>query len=212
MEVVNKYPSKIVSSKKNEFGDNLIEIAIESSDDKHKTFYPWKINVCLNTSKGYNIDRYEIFFETKTKPSVKLMTECAVKKYQEIKDGIWVASHIEIVNHNGNLNEGIRTNYVFKKINVDPLEPWLNDFQFPENMVVREQSINGHKIHIWGKANKPVHSFDRVENFLEYYTKECQMNEQIPEKNYYFFRILFIVLGLFLIVIGLYAKWRKQRN
>ena len=187
LELVNKYPSRIVSSYRNESGDNIVEIAIEvgSHLDNRANLGPWKGIVRINTSKGYNIDSSWFSTLTKDKPPVDLIAERSVKNYTKIGEH-WVPGKIEFLLHNGEPEKiSNKTNAVINdcKIN-DPSGSRLDDFRFPTNFVVHEVFLGNQPTvtHIWGAENKPIRSFDKILEFLEYYSNEC-MTGELPQEN-----------------------------
>ena len=87
--------------------------------------------------------------------------------------------------HNGNVAVGIITSVVHDcRIN-NTSESRLDDFRFPTNFVVNELPAGKQpgKLHIWGSENQPVHTFDKIEDFMKYYTDECQYEELLQQGN-----------------------------
>lgn len=213
LEIVNKYPSRIISSSKSLSGDDIVEIAIESHIDTHKSFGPWKNTVFINTSKGYNIEGHRSFLQTKEKPPVEISGEMAVKEYTKIEE-YWIPRNIEFILHNGEPSKGIRTNFVLDdcKIN-DTSQSRLNDFCFPTNFFVNEHLVGDQpwRGHIWGPDNKPIRSFDKSTEFMEYYAHECMRGELPQENKYLVLRITLVIAGLMMIGYALYRLYTKDR-
>ena len=216
LELVNKYPSRIVSSYRNESGDNIVEIAVDVGNhlDNRAELGPWKGIVRINTSKGYNIDSSWFSILTKDKPPVDLIAERSVKNYIKIGEH-WIPEKIEFLLHNGEPEKiSNRTSGVINdcKIN-DSSESRLDDFRFPTNFVVHEQLPGDQPTvtHIWGAENKPVRSFDIILEFIEYYSNECMTGELSQENKYLALRISLVVLGLIMIAVALYRLYAKER-
>ena len=214
LELVTKYPSNVVSSSNNSSGDNIVEIAIESRIDNHESFGHWKTTLLINTSKGYNIEARRSSVQTKEKPPVELIEEVTVKKYAEI-DGYWIPCVVEIILHNGEPEKGNKTNFIITdcKIN-DTSESRLDDFRFPENLIVYGKMSDNQpeNIHVWGADNKPARSFDEMTDFLEYYTNECMSGGELPQRDRHLaLRITFVVFGLIMIAVALYRLYAKER-
>jgi len=214
-ELVNKYPSKIISCSTSPSGDNLVEISIECNIDNHEHFKPWKLNISINLSKGYSIESYHRSTLTKREPLIELITEGVAKNYIEIEGKYWIPSEWETIQHNGNPPLGIRTNIVIDNCRINnTLESRLNDFRFPVNFLVNDQSqVNQPpKLHIWGQENKPIRSFDTTLKFMEYYSSECMSGEIPPRSDYFALRIVLVILGLILIVVALYKLYYAKNQ
>jgi len=215
LELVNKYPARIVSIRRNASGDDLVDIVIECNMDTHELLEPWTLKVSINTSKGYNIDSDRLSAVTKTKLPIELITESTVKKYVEIKGGYWIPSDWDTLIHNGNPEVADRVNYVINDCRINgTLNSRLNDFRFPTNSPVIEATPADHpeKVHIWGENNEPVRSFADHEAFMEYRYNECLYGKFLPQKSeYLLLRISLVVLGLIMIIVALYRLYAKER-
>ena len=213
LELVNKYPSRIVSTQKNDLGDDIVEIAIECNVDGHEHFVPWKMNVFINASKGYNIDSIREWTKTKGVFAIELIAERDVKKYVEI-DGNWIPYHWESVLHNGDPSVGIHSSFVVEHCRInDTFESYLESFRFPTNFVVYELIPRNRSriIHIWGPNNQPAHSFDETLKFMEFFSNECIMRERPQEHKHLAFRITLVIFGLIMIAIALYRLYAKDK-
>ena len=215
LELIDKYPAKIVSSKKNTSGDDFVEISIECHSNTHEHLGPWSGSILVNMSKGYNIEGYRFSTTSKSKPPVKLFTECAVKKYIKIKEEHWIPSEWEVVKHNGDSTVGIRTSFIISDYKINGTsESRLDNFCFPTNFVVGEfrAGKSGMITHIWGPENKPVRSFDAGKEYVEYYSKMCMTGKMVPQWNKHLaLRISLVVLGLIMIIIALYRLYARER-
>ena len=216
LELVSKYPSKIASFKKNAFGDDIVEIAVESlTDGQHKHFGRWTMKVLINMSKGYHIEDQRFFTTTKEKPSIEIIMEKFVKRYT-LFGGHWIPSDIENVVHNGEPAKGAGAEIVVEDCQINSTsKSRLDDFRFPTNCIVREQ-LSGNKpqqTHIWGSENKPARTFDDALKFLEYFADECPPGEGLQplESKYIAFRIAMVVLGVVMIIVALYRLYAKDR-
>jgi len=215
LELVNKYPSKVFSKRKNTSGDDIVDIVIDDHIGEHGQLKPWSLNVSINTSKSYNVDRYRLSAATKIEPFVEVVEEIVVKKYLEIKPGVWIPSDWESVQHNGNPSNGSRVNFVINDCRInETAQSRLNDFRFSTNLPVleRTQASQPEKIHIWGAENKPSRSFDDHIAFLDYYSEECPLGVNIsPRSDYFALHIGLIILGLIMIAVAMYRLYAKER-
>jgi hypothetical protein len=215
-ELINKYPSRVVSVKKNSSGDGVAEIIIESESHVSNRRLPgtWILQVYINTGKGYKIDGYRLSAVIQTAPLIEAIMERTVKKYSEIEAGYWIPSEWESIEHSGNPASDSAMNYIISnvRINENPT-PRIHDFRFPINFPVLEltPADQPEKIHIWGADNKPSRTFANHVEYIEYYADECPPGELLPQENKYLaLRISLVVLGLIMIIVALYRLYAKK--
>ncbi|MDR0520942.1 MAG: hypothetical protein LBH00_03705 [Planctomycetaceae bacterium] len=214
-ELVHKYQSEIASSGKNSSGDDVIKMIVAARTGQHEYFADWELCVFINIDKGYSIDSYRYSAAAGKNSSVKIITECAVKQYRNVKGEYWIPGDWETIQHNGDPAFGIRTRFVINDCRINETsESRLHDFRFPVNFPVSELTpVNQpEKIHVWGADNKPACSFDDKMEFWKYYKNECQPQAERPQRNTVLaFRLTMAVLGLMFIAAALYRLYAKKR-
>ncbi|MDR2705426.1 MAG: hypothetical protein LBC02_06580 [Planctomycetaceae bacterium] len=216
----------IISSEKLDEGDGLVKICAEyPPNGSIPELRGNTVQIIINTKKSCSIQNVLCFDKNiakdkNTKEFVTTVIQLFVSEYHH-EDNIFFPKKgkilffgpVESFEKNEPFHE---IDYTATNIDVNKYE-MDTGFAFSPNLIVFENKSKSKsdiiRIHLWGENNKPVKTFQDLNQLQKYIENTCDPSRSRSKSDHFFvYRVIMGFTGFLLILLVVYLKTRKRRQ